>query len=297
MTIDKAITIPMYALFALLAPCVAAEDMVDPPSGVPENFKEVFDGVYSGGEPHGEETFNALAALGVRTIVSVDGLAPDVALAKKFGIRYVHIPIGYDQIEREAAAAIAAVLEKRPGPHYIHCHHGKHRGPAMAAIAMRLRTNCDDDAVRAWLGTAGVSEDYGGLWRDALAFRPEDVADVEVELHAVTQVSDLAGAMADVDRIWERLQKISEAGWKPLPDHPDVTPEREALMLYEGIREMGRQRYDGFDDPEFAKRLAASEAAGRELLEALRAPDPEAASAAAERLRKSCKDCHFDWRN
>src|SRR3712207_3553770 len=62
------------------------------------NFLPVSSQVYCGGEPEGEEGFQTLARLGVTMIVSVDGARPKVALARKYGLRYVHIPIGYDGI-------------------------------------------------------------------------------------------------------------------------------------------------------------------------------------------------------
>src|SRR5687768_16523197 len=52
--------------------------------------------VISGAQPEGEASFRALGELGVKTIISVDGAQPDVAGAKQFGMRYVHLPIGYD---------------------------------------------------------------------------------------------------------------------------------------------------------------------------------------------------------
>ncbi|MGN6547279.1 MAG: hypothetical protein ACTHK7_19660, partial [Aureliella sp.] len=62
--------------------------------------------VLSGSEPEDDAGFAELVALGVKTIVSVDGIAPRVELAEKHGLRYVHIPIGYDGVPAEAARAL-----------------------------------------------------------------------------------------------------------------------------------------------------------------------------------------------
>ena len=51
-----------------------------------------------GAQPESDDDFAALAAAGIRVIVSVDGAAPDVAAAKRHGLRYVHAPFGYDGI-------------------------------------------------------------------------------------------------------------------------------------------------------------------------------------------------------
>src|ERR1051326_9522581 len=46
--------------------------------------------LYSGAAPADEAGFRSLCALGVRTIISVDGATPDVAAARRHGLRYVH---------------------------------------------------------------------------------------------------------------------------------------------------------------------------------------------------------------
>src|SRR5438094_677830 len=79
--------------------------------------------------PDGDEGFHSLQQLGIKTIVSVDGARPEVDLARKYGLRYVHLPIGYDAVPREQALRIARAIRDLPGPVYIHCHHGRHRGP------------------------------------------------------------------------------------------------------------------------------------------------------------------------
>src|SRR4051794_27773883 len=68
--------------------------------GLPHAFR-VSDRIYSGGSPDGEAGFAELERLGVKTIISVDGARPDVDAATRHGIRYVHLPVGYDGIPRE----------------------------------------------------------------------------------------------------------------------------------------------------------------------------------------------------
>ena len=94
-----------------------------------ENTFRLSPRLYSGGDPHGVEALAALKELGVRTIISVDGATPDVETARKLGLRYVHLPIGYDGVPREQAVRLVQAVKTLPGPVYVHCHHGKHRGP------------------------------------------------------------------------------------------------------------------------------------------------------------------------
>src|SRR5215203_3182916 len=87
----------------------AGEAPAVPPAGAPggtpepprkldapgiENLYRLTEGLYSGGQPEGEAGFAALKRLGVRTIISVDGARPDVETARRFGMRYVHLPVG-----------------------------------------------------------------------------------------------------------------------------------------------------------------------------------------------------------
>src|SRR5262245_49209462 len=82
--------------------------------------------VNSRAEPHDEAPFAALQQLVGKTIISVDGAKPDIELAHKYGMRYVHIPIGYDGVPDDKSRAIAKAIDELPGPIYVHCHHGKH---------------------------------------------------------------------------------------------------------------------------------------------------------------------------
>ena len=91
--------------------------------------------VISGGQPEGEQAFARLKELGVKTVISVDGARPEVELARKYGLRYVHLPHGYDGVPDERASELAKAVRDLPGPVYIHCHHGKHRSPAAATVA------------------------------------------------------------------------------------------------------------------------------------------------------------------
>src|SRR5687767_11422743 len=63
--------------------------------------------VISGGSPDGEAGFAELKELGVQTLISVDGAKPDVKRAEKYGLRYVHLPHGYDGVPQQRAKELA----------------------------------------------------------------------------------------------------------------------------------------------------------------------------------------------
>ena len=118
----------LLTLIGCLCPCLA-----DDVPGL-HNVHRYSETVLVGSEPSGEEAFQSLQKLGVKAILSVDGTQPDVELARKYGMRYVHIPIGYDGIDQQASLAMTRVAREIQWPLYVHCHHGRHRAPAAAAI-------------------------------------------------------------------------------------------------------------------------------------------------------------------
>src|SRR5690606_10039861 len=63
-----------------------------------ENVMVLPGGVINGSAPSTPGDFAALRALGVQTVVAVDGAYPNADLAAEYGMRYVHLPISYDEI-------------------------------------------------------------------------------------------------------------------------------------------------------------------------------------------------------
>jgi protein tyrosine phosphatase (PTP) superfamily phosphohydrolase (DUF442 family) len=96
------------------------------------------DGYVSGRQPEGDVGFDTLAAMGVKTIISVDGAEPEVEKAGVRGMRYINLPITYGGIEdaRQLETTRATRDAMREGPVYIHCHHGKQRSAGAAAVAV-----------------------------------------------------------------------------------------------------------------------------------------------------------------
>ena len=128
----------------LLALLAAPLLLAPPPRSAPRpvhaaglhNVFRLAPGLYSGSQPEGDAGFASLRRLGVRTVISVDGSTPDGERAERFGLRYIHLPVGYDGVPRDKAVAAAKAVRELPGPTYLHCHHGKHRGPAVAACVL-----------------------------------------------------------------------------------------------------------------------------------------------------------------
>ena len=153
------------AVLALLAadPPADAPKKVDV-DGVP-NLIRLNDRIYQGGMPQGDAGFASLEKLGVKTVISVDGARPDLEDAHKHGIRYVHLPMGYDGMTREQALKAAKAVRDLPGPVYIHCHKGTLRGPTAAAVVrLFLDDGCTVDQALDGMKLAGFDLRYSGLW-------------------------------------------------------------------------------------------------------------------------------------
>jgi protein tyrosine phosphatase (PTP) superfamily phosphohydrolase (DUF442 family) len=263
-------------------------------SGPLENVRSLSSMVYSGGEPVGDAAFAKLAEMGIRTIVSVDGIRPDIDGAKKHGLRYIHIPVGYEGVNPDAQASLTRVVRDIAGPVFIHCHHGKHRGPAAAAVACMAAGDMTSEQALEYLKGVGTGQEYQGLWADVREFKPL-AADAKLpELVEAADVHPLAAAMSALDRPWDAVKVSQAAGWKPGAD-PAKSPVQQAVLLWEGLRE-SKRTLDGTDETlgtymDEAIRHAAG------LRQALEASQLEAATAAYKKVEASCAACHVHYRN
>lgn len=256
--------------------------------------------LYSGSMPPSAEAFAELAALGVKTVVNVDSASPAVEWAEAVGLTYVHIPVGYDGIPEEAVLALERVIRDSAKPIYFHCHHGKHRGPAAAAIALRAASDCTPEAAAAVLAAAGTSEDYKGLWRDVAAWQPAAEGVILPELVSVAKVADFPAAMAKLDRTWDRVKLMRKAGWKTPADHPDLVLAQETLILTQLLRDSSSLlSAEHQEDREFQRQMEASTELANDLHQATRQPemDLDLLDEHYLDLASSCKNCHRDYRN
>mgnify|MGYP001146404894 CR=1 FL=1 len=272
-----------------------------------ENAFRLSPNLYSGGDPHGVAALTDLKALGVKTIISVDGVTPDVETAKRLGMRYVHLPIGYDGVPRDQAVRMVKVMKTLPGPVYVHCHHGIHRGPASAAICGVASEGWSKERASDWLKIAGTSADYRGLHASVRDFVPPSAKELEAagaELPERSEVPALVEMMVEVDGRWDALKAVQKAGFKSPADHPDLDPTAEALQLLELYRESSRLPESIDRGGEFLKEMASAEEAASTLYEAVakhgKRPSPDSLRKLETSFAvagKSCKSCHVRYRD
>ena len=290
----KALTIP--GLLAILS-CSTTETAAIRRPGL-ENAHRLTEKVLSGAQPDGDAAFAELAALGVKTVISVDGSKPDLESAHRHGLRYVHLPIGYDGIPRERALELAKAIEELPGPLYVHCHHGQHRGPAAAVVACVVAGRMTNEQALDAMKTLGTGPQYVGLWNSARDAAPADrsaLRSLEVDFRETARVPPLAEAMVHLDEAFDRLDRCRTQGWAKPAGHPDLDPAHEALKCREICVELLRTEGFRARPDEFRALMEASRAASERLEALLRSGAP--ADAGFEALKKTCADCHRSYRN
>lgn len=256
--------------------------------------------IISGSCPYGEAGFKALAQQGVKTIISVDGARPDEKIARKYGMRYVHIPVMYSGITRAQSLTIARAVRDLEGPVFIHCHHGKHRGPTAAVIAAMVNEGWTTGQAEAAMKQAGTSPHYTGLWAAAREWRPptkEELDKADASFPSVAAVAATAAAMVTIDERWEHMSEVRDAGWKAPPSHPDIDPPHEALLLREDFRELARSPETARLPADYLQKLNEAESAAAALEAALRGNDIPKAQEAYKSVGASCKSCHVVYRD
>ena len=279
------------------------------------NVVAYHEGFWSGGVPEGKAGFEQLRSMGVKTIISVDGAVPDLELAKSMGMRYVHLPIGYDGFDDARKAELVRAVRDLPKPIYLHCHHGKHRSAgAAAAVAVSLGWMTNEQAA-ARMKVSGTAAGYKGLWSCTAKAAPMAAAVIDAasaSFPEVTRPESFVASMVAIDEAFDRLKLAEKAGWKAPADHPDLAPVADAgklADLFRLIDEASLRKCSPEGADELKSWMARSATAAAQLEAALErwgktAPDgTEAASQRAAAtalmagLAADCKACHAKYRD
>jgi protein tyrosine phosphatase (PTP) superfamily phosphohydrolase (DUF442 family) len=295
------------AIFASLPGFILWADATDGPMPQPlelpgiHNAFRVTERILSGSLPEGDAAFAALAKAGVRTIISVDGGKPDLAAAKRRGLRYVHLPFGYDGIPANRVAELAKAAAPDAGAVFIHCHHGIHRGPAATGVICEAVAGWSPAQAEAWLKQAGTASDYPGLYRAVRDFRapkPEEITRIGA-LPETTTAPAIVDTMVALDDHLDFLKARQRAGWRSPPENPGTLPAHQATLLWEQLRELARTGDTAQRPDDFRKLLTDAEHAAAALRDMLRTSpaDSAALDRALKQTTQSCASCHKAYRN
>lgn len=275
-----------------VAGAAATEVPAGPATALPSqelhNLFRVTPRIYSGSAPETPAAFAELKALGVTTVLSVDGTPPNLDAAHAEGLRYIHLPFGYDGIPTNRLAELRQAVRRANGPVYVHCHHGKHRGPAAVAVICVGNDGWLPETAGQLLRQAGTSTEYPGLYRVATNTPAVSAAALAAvgELPELQSSSSVVQAMVALDQHSDRLK----AALAKTP--ADTSAAREsATLLWEGLVELGRLDDTRARPAEYRAHLATAEQAAAALRSALDKSSAAPATALSA-VTKSCRDCH-----
>ena len=219
-------------------------------SDVVDQLYVLSDGLLCGAEPKGEAGYAFLAGLGVKVILSVDSVEPNEGLAVKYGMRTLHVPVGYDGLSVEEQSILIYYFKEAGGKMFVHCHHGTQRGPTAGAVMMMGVGKFGKDEAKGWLKLAGTdARRYGGLYETVLGF---DLGLIDDEPRLDVEGAGMAAlVMGKVGRGFKVVSKGVKSGV--------VLSEKtrgEALLLLEGFKELKRvESQSGVRNKDYMKRM------------------------------------------
>ena len=253
-----------------------------------------------GGVPEGAEGLRTLAAMGIKTIITVDGAAPDLAGAKAVGIRYVHLPISYDTVTPERQKQLAQAIANLPGPIYMHCHHGKHRSAAALASAAILAGKLTNVQAEAKMKISGTAPEYAGLWQAVHDAKPLPAGELKADpasFPSLTKTSGMVATMSEIDQVIDLVKQAHKAGWKAPAEHPDLVATHETKRLATLFAGLEHDAESSKLPADYQQKLRHAIELTAKLDAAVRAGQGTEAGEAVAAIGQSCKDCHKLYRD
>ncbi len=131
---------------------VLSQSLVEPPLSVLDkstlsgnsisNFDLVNDGILRGGLPS-EKDLIILANSGVKTVLDLRmdgaGQRKEEQVAKRLGLKYVHVPMGFSDPDRgELSKVLSVMVDKKMQPVFVHCRQGADRTGVAIGIYRQL---------------------------------------------------------------------------------------------------------------------------------------------------------------
>jgi hypothetical protein len=231
----------------------------------------------------------------------VDGALPDVEAAKSEGLRYVHLPIGYNGVSPERARELAKAIASLPGPIYLHCHRGRHRSAGALAVAGVMTGRFDNAHAIERMKASGTAPTYTGLFQGAERAKLLDaatLAGLECAFPELSLPNGMVTGMVAIDEFNDQLKEIEQAGWTVPAHNPDLVPASVARQLVEHLTALHTDEHSVKAGAKFKKALDDSAAKASALQQALELQlDAAERTARLKALQASCKACHKQFRD
>lgn len=265
--------------------------------------------IISGAEPDGDAAFARLRRMGVGTIISVDGKVPAVELAADHGMRYVHVPIEYKGLSQEQLLHLSKTFRELEGPFFVHCYHGKHRGPAAAALGRLVLDGIPrEQAIAEMRQYCSTSPKYAGLFASiASAEIPtaEQSGRQDFDFAPAHEFDGLRANMIVAARVRHRLELAMDNGWEADPANPDGSNLQDAIQLRQLL--LACEATSGGRPDDYNAWMQGSLMASKGLVETLQVrAQPNAdtqdswqtlAEAHYLSIEQACSACHTAYRN
>lgn len=257
------------------------------------------DDMLSGSKPEGELGMDSLMKLNVDTIICVDGVAPDVNGARKHGIKTIHIPLKYNAPTKTQILDLSSAFTRNHvrGNVYIHCHHGKHRSAAAAALVSIALGFATPQEMKARMVVSETSIHYEGLWEaveQQEVINVFDILDNEKPFPSMVKPAGMTAQMVAIDEAMERLLLVKQSGWVVPASHPDLAPASDAGLITETFRVMQLNPETHNFATDFTTQVinAVHQASGLEEALKIESIDPESLDQYFRHVEQSCINCH-----
>jgi protein-tyrosine phosphatase len=284
------------------APTVSANEMEPIAVDGVQQLVAYSEHIISGAKPSTPIGFESLSALGVRTILCVDGVAPDSGAAEKFGIATIHIPLKYSQPTASQILDIVTAVSREYKQHtiYIHCHKGKHRSAVAAAIACIALGECTVEEAKERMLVSETSIGYTGLWNAVelqKKIQPEILEKHTKVFPSQVQPEELVDQMIDLENALDAFERIQIAHWKANKDKRTIAGAEIAGMMADTFRVMNTDSTTSKYPPLFQKELIEAISVTSALEEAiLKTSKPEKLDSLLAKVEHSCISCHDAFR-
>ena len=210
-------TLPLILLIITISLVMAGGRAVPPPlegrirtdPGL-ERIMAFDDSIWCGAAPTSEEGLEHLHSMGVKTIISVDGAVPDHEQAATLGLTYIHLPISYGSIPEKMIESLAGAVHAASGsPVYLHCHHGRHRCAAAAAVACVALDRLTPEQAKQRMKICGTSPGYDGLWSSVgstTILDRDELEAIDLNFPRAVEPQGVIALMVDTQDAMDRLQ-------------------------------------------------------------------------------------------
>ena len=246
------------------------------------------DSIWCGAAPT-SEGLEHLRSMGVKTVISVDGAVPDHEQAAALGIRYIHLPLSYGRIPEEMVRSLAAAVhDLKREPVYLHCHHGRHRCAAAAAVACVALNRLTPEEARDRMKICGTSSGYDGLWSSVSSTKVierDELEAIDLNFPRAVEPQGMIALMVDAQDAMDRLKA----------DLVSDTAASDAAVIAEAMRAMQRNAAVEQYGVDFARQLDTTWQLANALERALATPGSDQSNGHQTllgRLLTSCTACH-----